>query len=219
MKHLKFAIILALFINSTVYATSTKLPENAERLTCNQMKIITDPNDRNYVRRWAIFQYQKYAIHYKVNSADILSYNIIENNASLKKIMIKNIGTKDYTNANICEDSKRNHYFVLEQGNFEAEDDDGRILTGKIIEIMGDSQNDKQKYFTATFYDQYFKVSEKQTSQFHVFSGYSPEKLLSQDKHLPITYTMFEKDDGLYIKVSSTYKSDVITLKKPTSVK
>lgn len=48
---------------------------------------------------------------------------------------------------------------------------------------------------------------------------YTPEKLLMQNKYLPITYTMYEKDGGLYLKVGSTYKSDIITLKKPNSGK
>ncbi|MDD3596766.1 hypothetical protein [Sulfuricurvum sp.] len=43
--------------------------------------------------------------------------------------------------------------------------------------------------------------------------------MISKNKYLPITYTMFEKGGGLYLKVGSTYKSDIITLKKPSNVK
>jgi hypothetical protein len=48
---------------------------------------------------------------------------------------------------------------------------------------------------------------------------YTPKKILEQDKHLPVSYNLFEKDGRLYLKVGSTYKSDIITLKKPANGK
>lgn len=49
---------------------------------------------------------------------------------------------------------------------------------------------------------------------------YMPPKLKDRTDCYPADFTIYsEKDGGLYMKVGSTYKSDVITLKKPTSVK
>lgn len=62
------------------------------------------------------------------------------------------------------------------------------------------------------------KLKELKQSHYD-YVKYTPDKLLKQDKYLPITYTMFEKDGGLYLRVGSTYKSDVITLKKPAEGK
>lgn len=227
MKNLKLAMFIALFINSVVYATSGKLSNNSTELVCHQMNLISKSPEMYGKSLYYMFHYKNYIIHYEYKIIDvyksktITNYEIKDNNESNKKFTLKDSVSHDYTNANVCEDSKHNHYFVLEQGNFESEDDDGRNLTGKIIEIINanNKNNDKEKYFYGTFYDQYFKVPKKQTSQFHIFAGYSPEKLLSENKPLPIAYTMYEKDGGLYLKVGSTYKSDIITLKKPINVK
>lgn len=226
MKYLKFAIFIALFTNSVTYATSEKLPDNSQELVCHQMSFVEKNPEMYAPYLWKVFRNKDYIVRYEYKIIDVYkskttaSYEIIENNISLKKLIVKNLASFNFTNINLCNDSQENQYFVLEQDDFESEDDDGRYLSGKEIFIIDASnKNNIKNLFLGTFYDQYFKVSKKQTSQFHIFSGYSPEKLLSENKPLPITYTMYEKDGGLYMKVGSTYKSDIITLKKPNSVK
>jgi len=63
------------------------------------------------------------------------------------------------------------------------------------------------------------KAVKKIYEHSYYYNRYTPEKLLKQDTYLPITYTIYEKGGGLYMKVGSTYKSDIITLKKPANVK
>lgn len=49
---------------------------------------------------------------------------------------------------------------------------------------------------------------------------YMPPKLKDTTDCYPAEFTIYsEKDGGLYMKVGSTYKSDIIPLKKPTSGK
>lgn len=49
---------------------------------------------------------------------------------------------------------------------------------------------------------------------------YMPPKLKNTADCYPADFTIYsEKNGGLYMKVGSTYKSDIIMLKKPTSVK
>lgn len=225
MKNLKLAIFIALFINSVVYASSEKLPDNTKELVCHQMTLIGKSAETYAPYLWYAFRYKDYKIRYEYKIIDVYkskttsSYEISENNISSKKLTIKNVASADFTNANLCEDSQKNHYFVLEQGEYESEEDDGRSLTGKMIEIISDSnENNKPKYFSGIFYDQYLKGVEKLKSQYKIISGHTPEILLKQDKYLPINFTMYEKDGGLYFKVGSTYKANVLTLKKPTVI-
>ncbi|MDD4950805.1 hypothetical protein [Sulfuricurvum sp.] len=75
---------------------------------------------------------------------------------------------------------------------------------------------DSVKYFVVSVNND--KISLILKKEFYN-EQYTPQKLLKQNKYLPVTYSMFEKDGGLYMKVGSTYKSDIITLKKSTSMK
>lgn len=223
MKYLKFAIFIALFQTSVVYATSEKLPDNSKELICHQMSLVGKSSEIGAPYLWYTFRHKDYIIHYEHKTLDTYkfksttSYEIIENNVTVKKLIQKDIAPSDLTKVNLCENLQKNHYFVLEQDNYESEDDDGRSLSGKMIEIIDDAKNGtKQKYFSGIFYDQYLKGAEKLKSVYKISSGYSPENILSHHKPIPITYTLFENEDGFYLKVGSITKVNVITLKKPT---
>ncbi len=195
MKNLKLAIFIALFINSVVYATSEKLPVNSEELVCHQVKI--QNSDENPFSITKIF-YNDYVIASDNKSEYDISYIIKKNNATLKKITLKNVGVFNHTKGSFCEDLNKNQYFVIED---EWEEENGD--SGKGVLVIDVSQNNVKKLIKSNFDN----------------DDYTPYKLLLKMKYLPITPTLFEKDGGLYMKVGSTYKSDIITLKKPTSVK
>ncbi len=116
----------------------------------------------------------------------------------MNKITLKDVSGLLYADASICEDLKNNQYIIIQN---EWEDEDASSGTG--ILVIDISNNTAKKLYRDNFDDE----------------RYTPKKQLNQQKYLPITYTMYEKYGGLYIKVGSTYKSDIITLKKPTSVK
>lgn len=226
MENLKLVIFIVIFINSVVNAYSQNLPEKNNGLVCHQMTLLSKSPEIYSKSLWYTFKHKNYSIHYEYKILDVYKsksiavYDIKNNNIIIKKLIVNDDIFHHYTSVNLCEGAKGDYYFVLEESNFESEGDNGENLTGKLIEIISDNNESiNSKYFSAIFYDQYFKVPKKQTSQYKLFTGYTPEKVLKQDKYLPITYTMYKKNGGLYMKVGSTYKTDIITLKKPTSGK
>lgn len=111
---------------------------------------------------------------------------------------MKDIGFIIHTNAIICMNSKDNQYIILQD---EWEQEDASSGTGiLVIEI---SNNEAKKLYRENFDDE----------------RYTPKKLLNQQKYLPLSSSLFEKNGELYMKVGSRYKTDIITLKKPTSGK
>jgi hypothetical protein len=162
------------------------------------MKIIKHNATAETTRSNTEFIYKEYFIQISSNSLDDPAYHICINNHQLNQITLKDVGFTIHTNASVCESSKDNKYLVIKN---EWEDEDASSGAGVlIIEI---SNNNAKKIFRDNFDDEH----------------YTPKKLLDKQKFLPINTTLFEKNGGLYMKIGSTYKSDIITLKKPTSMK
>jgi hypothetical protein len=183
-------------------------------LECSNMNMKNDMNNKNDPYLRTDFKYKDYIIHHNTVNSDAI-YEIIKEKKVLKKLSIKDAsGTAIHTNGKYCGDLNQSEYFIFEY-EVAAENYDGSGLSGKGLFIIDAcDKNDIKKLFLGIFYDQYLKGTEKIKSQYKIYSGYTPPKLLKQDRYLPITYTLFEKDGGLYMKVGSTYKSDIITLKK-----
>lgn len=192
MKNLKASIFIALFLNSIINAGNIMLPANSTVLVCHQMELHKKVQDYDPPMN-TFFVYKDYLIQ-PDNRADYdTSYIIKKKKLLLNKITLKNVSGLLYADASICEDLKNNQYIIIQN---EWEDEDASSGTGiLVIEI---SNNTAKKLYRDNFDDE----------------RYTPKKLLNQQKYLPITPTLFEKDGGLYMKVGSTYKSDVITLKK-----
>jgi hypothetical protein len=197
MKNLKIVVFTVLLLNSIVNAGANSLPTNSETLVCHQMELHKrvqdyDPPMNTY------FVYKNYLIQPDDRTMIDTSYIIKNNNIKLNILTLQNTGTLIHTDASVCNNSKNNQYIIIED---EWEGEDASSGTGiLVIEI---SNNTAKKLYRDNFDDE----------------RYTPKKLLNQQKYLPITPTLFEKNGGLYMKVGSTYKSDIITLKKPTSVK
>jgi hypothetical protein len=196
MINLKIAIFIAFFMSSIVNATQMMLPFNAKALVCHQMKM--QKKDIEIPYSDTQFLYKEYLIQKTRNSAYDPVYIIKKNNIVFNKLVLKDVGDLDLTNANICEDLSNNQYVMIED-EWEQEDGD----SGHGVFIIDLSKNNTKTFTRSTVNN----------------DDYTPHKLLLKMQYLPITYTMFSKDGGLYLKVGSTYKSDIITLKKPTSVK
>lgn len=198
MKSLKVTIFIALFVSLIVNAASEKLTATSEALICNQMKMIKNNATVETAKLATEFVYKEFFIRIKSNSADDPVYQIYKKNHPLNQITLKDIGFIIHTNAIICENSKDNQYMVFQD---ECEQEDASSGTGVLV--IDISNNTAKKLYRDNFDDE----------------RYTPKKLLNQQKYLPITPTLFEKDSGLYMKDGSTYKSDTITVKKPTSMK
>ncbi|MDD5160803.1 MAG: hypothetical protein PHI47_12165 [Sulfuricurvum sp.] len=197
MKCFEIAVFIALFVSSIVNAASEKLPANSEFLTCNKMELHKrvqdyDPPMNTY------FVYKNYLIQPDDRTMVDTSYIIKNNNIRLNTLTLKNTGTLIHTEASICNNTKNNEYIIIED---EWEGEDAGSGTGVLV--IDISNNTAKKLYRDNFDDE----------------RYTPKKLLNQQKYLPITPTLFEKDGGLYMKVGSTYKSDIITLKKSNSGK
>ncbi|MCX6060703.1 MAG: hypothetical protein NT103_00405 [Campylobacterales bacterium] len=200
MKNLRITALTVLFIGALTYADSPKLPEKNEALICHQMELHKRVQDFEPPMN-TYFVYKEYFVQPDDRSEDII-YNIKKNNVLLNSITLKDVGTLIHTKANLCEDLNNSQYIVIVD-EFEGEGGDDGAYSGEGILILEISKNKVKKITKKDFFDDI----------------YTPQKLLNQQKFLPITYSMFSKDGGLYMKVGSTYKSNIITLKKPTSVK
>ncbi len=198
MKNLKITILIGLFVSSIVYASSEKLPATSEAFICHQMKMIKNNATAETVRANTEYMYKEYFVRITSNSVDDPVYHMYVNKHQLNQITLKDVGFLIHTTANICENYKNNKYVILEN---EWEDEDASSGTGVLV--IDISNNTAKKLYRDNFDDE----------------RYTPKKQLNQQKYLPITYKMYEKDGGLYMKVGSTYKSDIIILKKPNSRK
>lgn len=168
------------------------------------------------------------------------SSSIFEQNKLLKKELengditytSKALNVKMHLHPYISDTDKAyvDYIFLTNQhnlGNIRFYDTDNFVDFGDILFFKHLNQNNYAiiKYYPEGEKTYYFIVeldNKKIKNIYHSYyklSRYIPKKLLMQEKYVPITYTMYEKDGGLYLKVGSTYKSDVITLKKPTSGK
>lgn len=190
-------VFTVLLLNSIVNAGGNNLPINSKPLICHQMEMHKKVQDYDPPMN-TYFVYKDYFIQ-PHNRADYdTSYIIKKKNLLFNKITLKDVSGLFYTNTILCEDSKNNQFIVLED---EWEGEDASSGTG--ILVIDISNNTAKKLYRDNFDDE----------------RYTPKKLLNQQKYLPITPTLFEKDGGLYMKVGSTYKFDIVTLKKPANVK
>ncbi|MDD3596768.1 hypothetical protein [Sulfuricurvum sp.] len=202
MQNINKIVILLVMLYTIVLADSMQVFENSENLKCNQMRMVKKIQNRDFDPPMnTYFVYKNYLIQPDDRDIENASYIVKKNNTKFNLVTLKNSGTLNYSKALICDDMNEVKYILLID-EFEGGGEDG-TYSGEGVLILEISNNNLMKINKKDFFDK----------------KYTPKKLLDEDKTLPLTYTMYKKDGGLYMKVGSTYKSDIITLKKPNSGK
>jgi hypothetical protein len=186
---IKFIIVFLLFILNIVVHATNN--KNIAGNDLNSTEINKQLKNGFLVNSYRYKDY--FLLNQQIYKTDgiVTQYTIQKAKKNLGKISTKNLATDPY-NAKVYEvdDSL---YFILEQ---ESE----YTMSYLILKV------------TDTYVE---KIIEKSYS----CQEYMPPKTKHMYDCYTANFTMYEKDGGLYLKVGSTYKSDVITLKKPTNRK